>query len=155
MSEERFERYEDETWYNVIKDNVTGKIYSDAGEIAEILNHMNHENELTDIPKACEDHPPKLGFYISDEAPVMFRVLYSLLDPNEGTLFIAFEMGSIRLDISNPNNWIEVNRTHILVYNDISHETSVIRIDKVTGFIYEPPIDTDSLEEELKEELNI
>lgn len=158
MSEKRFERYEDDTYYNVIKDNVTGKIYSDADEIAEILNYMFQETEIEGIPKECVEHNPKLRYFISDEAPLMFRVLHNLCDNDEGTLFIAFEMGSIRLDISNPNNWIEVNRTYMLVYNDINHETSVLRTDKITGFIYEPPteeVDLESLEKELREELDI
>lgn len=36
-----YEPYEDEKYTNVVKNHVTGKIYSDAGEIADLLNLQN------------------------------------------------------------------------------------------------------------------
>ena len=38
MTEKIFEAYEDETYYNVVKNNKTGEILNDAGEIADLLN---------------------------------------------------------------------------------------------------------------------
>lgn len=39
-----YEPYDDENYANVIKNMCTGKIYSDAGEIADLLNQENVEN---------------------------------------------------------------------------------------------------------------
>ena len=75
-----YEPYEDENYANVIKNMCTGKIYSDAGEIAGLLNHANVENVklklvlgmiIEDLEK-CEGNE-KYVEWIKSECDVEFR----------------------------------------------------------------------------------
>lgn len=115
-------------------------------------NEKSEEFEETCDCKSEMDTTPVVPYWISDEAPVIFREIHDMIHQGKGNLFIAFEMGSIRLDLENTSNYIEVNRTYIKIYNDETGETSVIRNDKITGFIYEPEPELNF--EDLKEAIN-
>lgn len=107
----------------------------------ELIN-LNEEKECEycEVEKKCEELPERMGYYIDPEAPIMFQELHEIINHlREGMLFLAFEMGSIKLDISVPATWLEVNRTYMKVINAENGEMSIIRADKITGFIYEPP----------------
>jgi len=113
---------------------------------------MTEEYEECDCCKVGpEELPPRLTYYVSPEAPIMFQELHELIcHGGNGSLFLAFEMGSIRLNISDPANYVEVNRSYVKVYNNESGEVSIIKIDKMIGFIFEPE---EILEEDLEESI--
>ena len=120
------------------------------------------EKIMEDAPCECckaeEDIEEKMGYWIDPEAPIMYNEIHEMINHYPpGTLFIAFEMGSIRLDIQDPHNWLEVNRTYLKAYNHENGETAIMKIEKIMGFIYEPlpePMSED-LEEELRKELGL
>jgi len=137
------EEVEIETPMGVKKAEVGDYIFTnDDGETFVCSPEVFHESfeSLEGLEKcACEDEVPKMGFYVADpEIPVMFQELHEIMFHDSGRLLVVFEMGSITLDISNPKNWLEINRTYVKIYNDDTEETTIIRMEKVTGLIYEP-----------------
>ena len=91
----------------------------------------------------CEktiDVEEKLNLFIDYSAPEMCRRVAEQLEyVNEGSIFIIFGMGSIRLSIDNPENFLTINRDYIEVYNDVNRELTFIKIEDLTGFVIEPP----------------
>ena len=90
------------------------------------------EKDLSEEPKMCL-------FVDIERVPRIFkRVLEIVKDESKGYLFVAFHMGSVRLDISNVNNILEISDDYIEIFNAENGETSLIKTDEVTGFIFEP-----------------
>ena len=86
---------------------------------------------------------PKMCVYVDTQrVPRMFRRVLSILhDEHYGSIFIAFAMGSIRLDITNENNVLEIEDDYIEIFNADNQELTLIKTSEVTGFIFEPEIE--------------
>ena len=82
----------------------------------------------------------KLNLFIDYSAPeICRRVAEQLEYVNDGSIFIIFGMGSIRLSIDNPDNFLTITRDYIEVFNDVNQELTFIKIEDLTGFVIEPP----------------
>ena len=97
-------------------------------------------DEYVETPKGC---PPveeeRINFYIDYSAPEMCRVAEEHLSMRTaGNIFIIFGMGSVNLDISNPENWLSITRDYVEVYNAENGELTLINVNEITGFIFEP-----------------
>lgn len=71
----------------------------------------------------------------------------------KGDLYIFFDMGSIRLDIEDPNNHILFYCDYTSVFNHETGETTLIKNSVIKGFVFEDKPDLDGLKEDLKEVL--
>ena len=97
----------------------------------------------------CEpEEEPKLNSYIEYSASEMCRAMAEQLEfVNEGSLFIIFGMGSIRLSIDNPDNFLSITRDYIEIFNAENKELTFIKMDDLTGFVFEPPVECDCAED--------
>ena len=100
--------------------------------------------------KSAIEVEPKMCIFVDTErVPRIFtRVLEIVKDESKGYLFVAFHMGSVRLDISNVNNILEISDDYIEIFNAENGETSLLKTDEVTGFIFEPDHDCTCEDEE-------
>lgn len=100
----------------------------------------------------CEpvEMPPKMNVYIEQGIPnPMFQVAFHrILDDSNGYVYVVFKMGSVQLDMDNPKNYLDFNRDYVEIYNDETGETTMIKIDEITGFVFEHkiPLSVEDLE---------
>ena len=93
---------------------------------------------------------PKMCVYVDTQrVPRMFRRVLSILhDEHYGSIFIAFAMGSIRLDITNENNVLEIEDDYIEIFNADNQELTLIKTSEVeltsrptiTKLVYPPDL---------------
>ena len=99
-------------------------------------------DELELVEKCAEEPVPKMNYFIDYTVSEMCRALDEQLSYRDtGSIFIIFKMGSIRLNIANPENWLSITRDYIEIHNDENGELTFIKIDDLTGFVLEPEVE--------------
>ena len=90
---------------------------------------------------------------ITSENGIQKEVKATVEEYPEGSLYIFFDMGSIRLDIEDPNNHILFYCDYTSVFNHENGETTLIKNDVIKGFVFEDKPDLDSMKKAAEEEL--
>ena len=111
--------------------------------------------ELTMNEIAAPEEIPKMSVYMDEyNVPEMFRAAFhTIRDAKDGFVYVVFGMGSVKLDISNPQNAIDFNSTYVEIFNAENLEITMLKISKVDGFVFEPKpepepaVDIEELEE--------
>ena len=100
------------------------------------------------IAKSMEDMPPKMKIYAEQGIPLMVHEAIQMVhDTPDGYFYIAFSMGSVKLDIQNEENLVEFNRDYATIFNDENGEISIIKLSEISAFVIEPFINREETEE--------
>lgn len=101
-------------------------------------------NENCECCKSTKDlEEIRMYFIFEDEYSYhekhMFRKVQEQIEiETPQLLYVFFDMGSVILNTGNPSNHIIVYPEYVEIYNSESMETTVIREDKINGFVFEP-----------------
>ena len=106
------------------------------------------EDEKCECITKMEDMPPKMKIYAEQGIPLMVQEAIDMVrDTPDGYFYIAFSMGSVKLDIQNEGNLVEFNRDYATIFNDENGEISIIKLSEISAFVIEPFINREETEE--------
>lgn len=110
---------------------------------------MTNEFEMKTEP---EEQTPMMDIFYSpgvfNKNEMVTRVQSEVEKYINGYIYIFFEMGSVKLDIDDPKNYIYFHREFVEIFNNSNGETTFIQSMAVKGFVFEnKPVTIEDLEE--------
>lgn len=78
-----------------------------------------------------------IEFVTSGVHPMFRRAADKIEKYHGGYVFVVFEMGSVKLDIDDPQNRICFYFDYVDIFNNENGETTLIRCDQIKGFVFE------------------
>jgi len=153
-----------------------GVIFDNEGEIApikvECATEDGSESQYIDpmglthflnnifIPKESVDCSKPLKEMIMDievENEKLFygnglisRLAEKIPQYRGGYMYLFFDMGSVKLDIDDPINWVKFHEDFIEIFNNENGETTLLKSSELKGFVFEnKPVELEDLKEDL------
>lgn len=122
------------------------------------LLHFLNKTFSVDIPigeiakEAIEEDEPKMTVFNEyDFQNTLFNAAINFIrNAPKGFVYVVFGMGSVKLDISNPQNALEVNKDYVEIFNAENGEVTMLKTTEITGFVFEPKItELEDIEEDI------
>lgn len=129
-----------------IIDQEENMVLSDE-QVRNLLNQLDEQNKeyeelLNGEPIEIEEEVPKMEFIFENEQSFhknsfLRRIQEEVAISEDMYLYVFFNMGSIILDIDDPDNHIYCNYSFSEIYDNHKKEFTFIKNDEIKGFILE------------------
>ena len=93
--------------------------------------------------KCCEEVPIMGAYFAMSEEecyrlPLMFRRVPEKIEKYEkGNVFVCSKLGAIKLSIEDPLNELWFYQDYVEIYSNETKETTFIKHEEITGFVFE------------------